>query len=286
MGWYNGHPAFSHLTSYVAETLAAAGNVAIVGQGNVALDVARILLKPISELEKTDMPDSVLDVLARSKVRRVSVVGRRGPAQVAFTTKEFREMLRLPGVSYAGLGVDDVSLNEARRSVEGDRPRKRLLGLMEGGNGVQGDKEFKLEFLKSPKEFLPADEDADAGSGRVRAVEWTENELLAPPPAPPTPPASQVQAVPQSQSSSVIARPTGRTSTTKAGMVVESVGYRSEPLDAEEGGVMLPFDVAKGRIRNIDGRLVDEQGIVVSSFLCPVRYIIALLYHLGIGRKD
>ena len=258
MGWYNGHPAFAHLTDQVATTLSAgsARDVLIVGQGNVALDVARMLLKPVDQLAETDLPTSVLEVLAQSKVKEVSVVGRRGPGQVAFTPKEFREMLNLPGVSYGGIQPD--LLGGARKAVEGDRMKKRLLGLMEKPNGTEGDKVFRLDFLKSPKAFLQ-DENLTSSNPRVGGVEWTINELLTPPATPPAPP-SQEPAV--SSQTTIVARPTGQTVTTKAGMVVESVGYRTEPLGGGEEW-QIPFDTSKGRVRNIGGRVVDESGTVI-----------------------
>lgn len=214
--------------------------------------MSRILLKDVEALRKTDIPESVLDILAESRVESVTATGRRGPAQVAFTTKEFREMVNLPGVHYPGL---DASLaEEAKGVVEGDRMRKRLLGLMEKQT-PPGAKHFQLDFLRSPSAFK-----ADEG-GRVKAVEWDVNELLASSPAPPTPPASQASSQPKP---SVVARPTGEKTTTLADMVVESVGYRSEPLGVGEQWV-LPFDMAKGRVRNVGGRIVDEGGAAVSS---------------------
>jgi adrenodoxin-NADP+ reductase len=99
VSWYNGHPAFADLPV----DLRGIEDVSVVGQGNVALDVARILLKGANGLEGTDMPESVLEVLSKSAVRRVRSVGRRGPGQVAFTTKEFREMVSLPDTAFAGV---------------------------------------------------------------------------------------------------------------------------------------------------------------------------------------
>ncbi|ORX37633.1 hypothetical protein BD324DRAFT_579105 [Kockovaella imperatae] len=261
VGWYNGHPAFSRLSETVRSIVSssAAENVAVIGQGNVALDVARILLKPLSELAKTDLPEPVLEVLSESKVKRVSVVGRRGPGQVAFTTKEFREMLKLPGVRYSGLGsLDPDLLLKARDGVEHDRPRKRLLGLMETGSTGQGEKEFSLEFLRSPKAFQAN----STGSAAVASVGWMVNELLDPPEASPAPPSSQTSVVPPTSPSQPIARPTTSTVTTSAGLVIESVGYRSEPLGVGEEHV-LPFDVVKGRARNVSGRLVNDEGTVI-----------------------
>ncbi|ORY34639.1 hypothetical protein BCR39DRAFT_513755 [Naematelia encephala] len=255
VSWYNGHPAFSHLSP----DLSKVQDVTVIGHGNVALDVARILLKPVQSLDKTDMPQSVLDVLEKSKVRTVTVVGRRGPAQVSFTTKEFREMLHLPRVEYKG--IDGVLAQQATKMVKGDRMRTRLLGLMSGSSNGQGDegqgqggkKEFKLEFLQSPKAFL-----SESGNGRVETIEWTKNQLLVPSPQDEqgSPPQSQAESVPRPQ---VIARSTGQTSKTKTDLVIESVGYRSEPLGIGEEW-NLPFDGIRGRISNVSGRVVGEDG--------------------------
>ena len=206
----------------------------------------------------TDCPDSVLEVLSRSRVRRLTAVGRRGPGQVAFTTKEFREMINLPGVSFPGIEMS--LLNQAKGMVEGDRMRKRLLGLMESSKSDSGSrsKEFRLDFLKSPKAFLPSQE----GTNQVGAVEWERNDLLVPPPQPPSPPASQDHTFPEPI---VVARPTGEKQVDKTDMVIESVGYRSEPLGLGEEGFQLPFDLGRGRVRNIGGRVVDEGGNAVSG---------------------
>lgn len=253
VGWYNGHPAFSHL----APDLSSVKQVSVIGHGNVALDVSRILLKNVDDLRSTDIPEPVLDVLAASKVESVTATGRRGPGQVAFTTKEFREMLNLQGVGYKGLS--GVMAEEARGMLEGDRMKKRLLGLMEKSGGTGGEKkEFKLDFLKSPRAFVRAKNGRGVGS-----VEWEENELLSSSPNPPTVPSSQVSSQPKV---SVIARPTGRTTATQAEMVVESVGYRSEPLGVGEEWT-LPFDSGRGRVRNVGGRVVDETGVAVSILL-------------------
>lgn len=258
VSWYNGHPAFSHLPPNLEDV----EDVSIIGLGNVALDVARILLKSASSLAHTDLPESVLEVLSRSKVKRVTAVGRRGPGQVAFTPKEFREMINLPDVSFSG--VDPGLVEQAKGMVEGDRMRKRLLGLMEKTTSGAGTKEFRLDFLKSPTAFVPSTEQP----GRVGEVEWEINDLLAPPPAPPDPPASQDQSIPKP---AVVARPTGKRVSTKADMMIESVGYRSEPLGMGEEGWELPFDIGRGRVRNVGGRVVEEGGIAVSS--CLPKYL-------------
>ena len=250
VGWYNGHPAFAHL----APDLRKVENVAVIGHGNVALDVSRILLKTPESLSESDIPEDVLHLLSQSKVRKVTATGRRGPGQIAFTTKEFREMLHLPGVVYKG--IDPILAHDAKKAVEGDRMRKRLLGLMEKRGAADGDKQFQLDFLKSPKTFH------SGSSGRVGSVEWTINELLEAVPDPPQPPASQTESIPKSGSGTIIARPTGETTTTLADMVVESVGYRSEPLGVGEEW-HVPFDEVRGKVRNVGGRVVDNEGAAV-----------------------
>ncbi|WWC66017.1 uncharacterized protein I303_108639 [Kwoniella dejecticola CBS 10117] len=258
VSWYNSHPAFCGLPV----NLRGVEEVSVVGQGNVALDVARILLKPIDQLSKTDLSEEVLQTLSESSVRKVRVVGRRGPGQVAFTTKEFREMLSIPDLEYRG--VSGELMQQAKDLVGNERMKKRLLGLMEKSvKNDSGRKSFALEFLRSPKAFLPST-GGGIDTGAVGEVEWNVNQLLSSSPTTtpsPTPPDSQVQAVPTGNT--VMARPTGETVTRRADMVIESVGYRSEPLTGEEGGWNLPFDEKRGRVKNVDGRVVDEEGVVV-----------------------
>lgn len=268
VGWYNGHPAFADLPV----ELGSIKDVSVIGQGNVALDVARILLKDPKELDETDMPSEVLDTLHNSTVRSVTAVGRRGPAQVAFTTKELREMVNLGGVGFGG--IKGELMEEAKAAVGNDRVRKRMLALMEkpsSGYGASGvDKEFKLDFLKSPKAFTPSQSD----SKRIGAVEWGINTLLQGNSSQPQSPPSDSPSTPAplTGSGSVIATPTGETVKVKADMVVESVGYRSEGLaaDANVNGWVMPFDERRGRVRNVGGRVVSEDGVVVSRALsCP-----------------
>lgn len=261
VGWYNGHPAFSHLKP----DLSSIKRVSVIGHGNVALDVSRILLKRVQDLDSTDIPDEVLSVLAESKVESVVATGRRGPGQVAFTTKEFREMLNLPGVRYEGLSGELV--DEAKGMAVGDRMKTRLLGLMEKSS-ENGDKQFKLDFLKSPKAFK------EDKKGQVGSVEWTVNQLLTSLPGTPAPPISQAGSIPRA---SIIARPTDETVVTSADMVVESVGYRSEPLGVGESW-SLPFDSSRGRVQNQGGRIVDGAGVAVCQFAGLCRGLLMIRY--------
>jgi adrenodoxin-NADP+ reductase len=97
--------------------------------GNVALDCARILLSPINQLAKTDITDIALDTLRQSRIRHVILVGRRGPMQVSFTIKEFRELTKLNGVE-SKLNKDDFNLIDQNMIEKLERPRKRLTELM------------------------------------------------------------------------------------------------------------------------------------------------------------
>jgi adrenodoxin-NADP+ reductase len=257
VGWYNGHPAFSDLPVDLSKTR----DVNVIGQGNVALDVARILLKQPSELDDTDLPTPILDVLHNSAVENVSVVGRRGPAQVAFTTKELREMSNLSGVRYAG--VTGPLMDQAKQELEKDRVRKRLLALMEKPSpSREGNKTFELDFLKSPKRIIPSDKDGS----RVGGIEYEINTLLPAAPSSPSAPAgTEATPTPLARSAGVKAISSGETVQVETDMVVESVGYRSEGLESD----LVPFDTARGRVRNVGGRVVTEDGDIVSTHHDP-----------------
>ncbi|KAJ9125633.1 hypothetical protein QFC22_000595 [Naganishia vaughanmartiniae] len=273
VSWYNGHPAYAHLTDQL--DLSGINEATVIGHGNVAIDVARMLLKDPETLAQTDMPTPVVDRLRESQIRKVSAVGRRGPAQVSFTTKEFREMVNLPGVAVTP--VDPTLMEDAREMVVGDRARKRLMDLMSKAGAKASDEKdrtFELGFLKSPIAFLPSEPGATGNStSKVSRIKWSLNTLLSPPaapPIPPHPPAAPATSTDTTPSTTVVARPTGKETTTRSGLVIESVGYRSESLSspsrAEQSGWALPFDERRGRIMNDGGRVVDESGIMVPGF--------------------
>ncbi|GAA5954324.1 hypothetical protein JCM21900_005025 [Sporobolomyces salmonicolor] len=255
VNWYNGHPYHSSLLSPLID-LSKIEHVTVIGQGNVALDVARMLLKPVDLLRAFDVPEYALAELSRSRIKRVDIVGRRGPLQLAATTKELREMMNLPGVAFEmdqGLLDDAVRQVEENPKMEGARMRKRAMGLLQSGSKTSlasADKSWSFEFLRSPRELqpsstssAPAPVDAIISPQTVGAVSYTLNELVAP----------------SSPSSSFDpghfqARATPQTTLSPTDMVFKSVGYRSIGLPG------LPFDERRGTVRNIDGRVVDEHG--------------------------
>ncbi|GAA6022895.1 hypothetical protein JCM10207_006854 [Rhodosporidiobolus poonsookiae] len=249
VNWYNGHPYHAAALSPLLD-LSKLSHVTVIGQGNVALDVARMLLKPVDALREFDVPDYALAELSRSRVKRVDVVGRRGPLQLAATTKELRELMSLPGV---GFEMDPALLKQAVQDVEsnpkmeGGRMRKRAMGLLEKGSKTPlagAEKSWALEFLQSPIELLPSPTD----EGKVGAVRYAVNELVAP-----STPETGVDP------NLLVARATGQHVEKKTDLVFKSVGYRSVGIPG------LPFDERRGVVSNKEGRVVDEQGEVVAG---------------------
>ena len=113
VGWYNGHPDYRELEFDLSQDVAV-----IIGQGNVAADVSRILSKTVDELKHTDIAQHALDVLAESKLKEIHVIGRRGPAQAKFTPKELREFGELSDCNPIIL-EEDLQLNiESEKELE------------------------------------------------------------------------------------------------------------------------------------------------------------------------
>lgn len=191
VGWYNGLPEFSDL----APRLDIGDTAVIIGQGNVALDVARTLLKGVDTLRHTDMSEQALAALSKSRVERVHVVGRRGPMQVSFTIKEVRELMNLPTVTFDPIDRDllppDVS------SLP--RTAKRLTKLLIEGSSpslIEAKKSWALDFLLSPVQFISSDATSFSHLGSVdfkrmrilgtnqfdpaAKVEWTDKKYSIP----------------------------------------------------------------------------------------------------------
>ncbi|BGP12956.1 hypothetical protein JCM10213_006595 [Rhodosporidiobolus nylandii] len=249
VNWYNGHPYQAEALSPLLD-LSKHEHVTVIGQGNVALDVARMLLKPVDALREFDVPDYALAELSRSRVKRVEIVGRRGPLQLAATTKELRELMSIPGVAFE---MDQALLDEAVKEVqlnpkmEGGRMRKRAIGLLQGGSKTplaEADKSLSFEFLRSPLELLPS----SSSPASVGGVRYALNEL--------SPPSAGTTSI---DPNLLQARPTGEQVEQQTDMVFKSVGYRSLGIPG------LPFDERRGVVRNKEGRVVDEQGETVQG---------------------
>lgn len=226
VAWYNGHPDFADLALDLSCEAAV-----VVGVGNVAMDVARILAKSVDELRETDMTDYALATLATSRIKDVYVLARRGPAQVKFTPPEIKEFGELAMadvvVSEADLLLDPASAAEAAADPEAQR---NLEHLHEYANRPLSGKPRRVHFrfLTSPVELLGED-------GRVSAVRVEKNELRT------------------DDKGYLNAHGTGVFETIPAGLVLRSVGYKGIPL------ADVPYDKRSGIIPNDQGRVKDPE---------------------------
>jgi ferredoxin--NADP+ reductase len=231
VAWYNGHPdAADHDFDLSCE------RAVVVGNGNVAIDVARMLVLHPDELSTTDTADHAIEGFAQSQVKEVVLLGRRGPAQAAFTNPELRELADL---MRAGVEVDPMDLELDEHSAryleeEADATSKRNVEILRS-YAEQGPKEAShrviLRFLRSPVEILGEGED-----GPVAGVRVVKNRIE------PT------------ESGGLRAVATGDEEVIECGLVMRSIGYRGKPVDD------IPFDERRGLIRNEGGRVVDEDG--------------------------
>jgi ferredoxin--NADP+ reductase len=221
VGWYNGHPDFVDLRFSLDSERAV-----VVGMGNVALDVARILLMDRDELAKTDISDRALAALRSSPLREVVLLGRRGPAQAAFDQGELEAIADLPGIGVVVDGdvsfADDVDLPAPARKNLAYLARLRL-------QGASGEpRQLKLRFLASPSELVGVE-------GRVRALRVEDNLLVGAGPH-------------------VRAEPTGKIWELATGLVIRSVGYRGMAVPG------LPFDAKRNVVPSSAGRVTNFNG--------------------------
>lgn len=208
----------------------------------MAIDVARILLAPLDIL-KTDITDHALAILAKSRVRRVYLVGRRGPLQAAFTIAELREMIKLPGCRPVLNPADFAGFQNHLSEIP--RQRKRLMELLmstaleEQKQWSNATKEFHLMFLRSPVRFDP-----EPHSDHVGSVQLVRNRLEGP--------------LGESQK----AVSTGEEEKLECGLVFRSIGYKSHRLDAT-----TPFDDKKAIVPNSQGRVDGYPGLYCSGWI-------------------
>ncbi len=226
VAWYTGHPDADR--SRVEGALAGARSVVVVGVGNVALDVARVLARTADELETTDMPQHVLDALAGTPVEEITVLGRRGPAQATFTTQELRELSQL---AWATVLVDPATLEldpAAEERAAGDRNVTRNLAVLRGWAGhapEPGRTRLRLRFYARPVRIL--------GEDRVTGVQIERTAVDA-----------EGRAV-----------GTGELEVLPADLVVRSVGYRGTPLPG------LPVDEGSGTVPHEAGRVLRDGAV-------------------------
>jgi ferredoxin--NADP+ reductase len=225
VAWYNGHPDHKDLEYEVQRT----ERVVVVGNGNVAMDVARMLSRSHADLQKTDMADHALEVLAHSAVREVVVLGRRGPVQAAFTGPEVKELGELEDVDVV-VHADEIELDDASREAleNGPKAQQKIYDtLREFAERPPSGASRRIvqRFRAAPVELR--------GDAKVESVVVARNRLEA------------------DDSGQLRATQTGEVEEIEAGMVLRAVGYRGVPLKD------VPFDERSGVIPNERGRLQD-----------------------------
>ena len=221
VAWYNGHPDFAHRTFDLGCERAV-----IIGNGNVALDVARLLVTDPDELVRTDMAEHAVEALRKGKIREVVVLGRRGVTQAAYTTPELLALGSIPGVDVVA-DTDEFDLGDATdvdRSFSADL-KTRIAREYADVIPTPGHKRIVLRYLASPTRIL--------GKDRVEGVEIVRNELV------------------RAEDGALAALATEHREVLEAGLILRSIGLRGTAVPD------VPFDDVSGRIPNVDGRIVD-----------------------------
>lgn len=268
VAWYCGHPDAKR--AEIESAIGAARSVLVVGVGNVAVDVARILAKAPGALDSTDMPQHVLDALSSSSIRDIHVLGRRGPAQASFTTKELRELGELEDVDVI-VDAIDLELDQASSEVVASSKvaARNLEVLREWADRPVGTatRRLHLHFFSRPVDVV--------GTTTVEAV-VVERTRLA-------------------DDGSLVG--TGEMQELSAQLIVRSVGYRGMPLPG------VDVDGRTGTIPNEDGRVLREgipvpgvyvagwikrgpTGIIGTNKKCAIASVEALLADMAAESRD
>lgn len=233
--WYNNHPDVTRLPSPLQARFEAGAvqRVAIIGNGNVAMDCARILLAPLEHLRPTDIAPPALELLQACRVQRVDIIARRGPVQAAFSTKEMRELTRVEGVSctVASADIDKAANSACGEEAAGARALRRKFELLQSlpEEAAAGTVRADFQFYKEPVDVVQVE------GGRLQ-VSARETEMEGPP-------------------GGRLMRYTDREplSLPAVDMVLMSTGYSCQPLDG------APF--ARGVVPSEKGRVVGEAGV-------------------------
>ena len=233
VGWYNGHPDYRN-----AQIDLSVRRVAVVGNGNVAVDAARILLRTPAELERTDIAAHALEALRNSQVREVFILGRRGPEQAAFSPAELKELGAMAAADPVVAAEELAQRAEATGNAEADRTLK-ILREFAARPPRAGTKKLHLRFLVSPTEIL-----ADAAGG-VAGLRLEKNRLEARP------------------DGTIAARGTGEFEVLEVGMVLPAIGYAAERIAG------VPYDEKARIIANEDGRVIDpaSRAVIANEYV-------------------
>jgi ferredoxin--NADP+ reductase len=235
VAWYNGHPDYRGLEFDLSVKRAV-----VIGNGNVAADVTRMLTLSARQLERTDVAEHALEALRRSRIEEVIVLGRRGPAQAAFTSAELRELGRVPGVELR-VRSEEVELDPVSSrwlAEEGSFTARKNVQLLRefaaAPRRVDAARRIELRFLRSPV--------AIRGTDRVQAIDVRRSQIVRTP-------EGMIKARPLDNATETIA----------CGLVLRSVGYRAVPLPD------VPFDERYFVLPNERGRVLDPVGRIVPA---------------------
>lgn len=233
VAWYNGHPDFRDRTFDLSQEVAV-----VIGQGNVAVDVCRILCRTVDELKTTDIAQHALDALAESKVREVYMVGRRGPAQAKFTQVEIKELGEMaactPLVPAEQLELEPNS--RAELAHPDNTAAARIYSVLQeyGKNRPEpGRRNLSILFRRGPVEIQ--------GEGRVQRILLERNQL-------------------DGEYPNVVAVGTGEVDELPCGLVFRSVGYKGTAIPG------VPFDPRKGVIPNTGARITGDHGAILGLY--------------------
>ena len=240
VAWYNGHPDYSKHTFDLAVDTAV-----VVGIGNVAIDVARILCLTEEELLQSDIADYALDALLQSRVREVVLLGRRGPAQAAFTNPEIKELGDLQGADIHIIDEEaelDI-LSRQDLDINGDKMLARKVEIIQDfaeRNYNNKSKAIRIRFLTSPVEIF------SNGLGKVSGIRLVKNEIY------------------RSSQGVLKARPSNMYEDLSVGLVLRSVGYLGSSVPG------IPFDNKSGIICNVQGRILnpETQELLTGMYTC------------------
>jgi len=224
VAWYNGHPRAKDFTFDLS-----AERAVVIGNGNVALDVARILLTDVHALSRTDTADHALAALAESRIKEVVVLGRRGPAQAAYTTPELLALGHLRDIDVTvdptEAELDAHTMAWLREHPDPAAQFKAAIAAEYATREPRNRRRIALRYLGSPVEVL--------GTEHVQGLSIAHNELTISP------------------RGRLEATPTGLVENLDCGLVLRAVGYRGEPVQG------IPFDKTRAVIPNHEGRVVD-----------------------------
>lgn len=235
VGWYNGHPDYLNRSFDLTQEV-----VVVIGQGNVAVDVTRVLAKTVDELQNTDIAAHALDALSRSRVKEIHMIGRRGPIQAAFTNKEIRELGELDDCDIVFNDMSDFDLNVASQKELDDpsniganrnwKVLEELRTLKPSGR----KRRIVIHFFQSPKQL--------SGHTQIESIELEINKLTG-------------------EAGGQWAEGTGTTTTMACGLFFRSVGYRGLEIEG------VPFDNGRGVFPNDAGRITKD-GVPIKGLYC------------------